>query len=154
MKHIILSLALLALLLPLISLTTPRVYVQKLTLENGKTPKITWEKDKSAKEYILRAWLSNKPDDVVSTETDPTHTITMKQVGDGKKFPFTVIATLQLGNFSEQWVAGEVIIMELTHRKTGQKKTWRQSIPEGTMLIKELEKPIEIPPFAKPKKKC
>ena len=126
--------------------------MQKLTLENGKNPSITQEKDKSANEYILKAWINTRPDEIVSTETHPLYTIAVKQVGDGKKFPFTVIASLQLGNFPSQWEAGEVIYLEITHKKTGQKKTWTKSIPEGTNLIKMLEKPVVVPPYTKKKK--
>jgi hypothetical protein len=42
--------------------------------------------------------------------------------------------------------------MEITHIKTGQKKTWTQPIPEGTNLIKMLDKPFVIPPYTKKKK--
>jgi hypothetical protein len=143
---------LITILLPLFSMTTPRVYVQKLVLENGKNPSITWDKDKSAKEYILRAWINTKPKEIISTETNPINTIAVKQVGDGVKFPFTVIATVQLGNFKQQWIAGEILNLEITHRKTGQKFSWKMPIPEGTALIKMLDKPIVIPPFSKPKK--
>ncbi len=155
MKHILLSIILLACFLPLVAqMTTPRVYVQKLVLENGKTPSITWVKDKSAKEYTLIAWINTRPDEVISTETNPINTIAVKQVGDAVKFPITVIASVQLGNFKSQWKAGEVIHLEITHKKSGQKFCWRQPIPEGSALIKELEKPIKIPPFKKAKKKC
>ena len=152
MKRLIILCSIFFLGLSLSSITIPRVYVQKLTLENGKNPSITQEKDKSANEYILKAWINTRPEEIVSTETHPLYTIAVKQVGDGKKFPFTVIASLQLGNFPSQWIAGEVIHLEITHKKTGQKKTWTQSIPEGTNLIKMLEKPVVIPPYKKKKK--
>ena len=152
MKRLLVFGILLLLCLTLSTITIPRVYVQKLTLENGKNPLITWEKDKSANEYILKAWINTRPDEIVSTETHPIHTVAVKQIGDGVKFPFTVIASLQLGNFKSQWQAGEVIYMEITHKKTGQTKTWTQPIPEGTNLIKMLDKPVVIPPYAKQKK--
>ena len=152
MKRLIILCSIFFLGLSLSSITIPRVYVQKLTLENGKNPSITQEKDKSANEYILKAYINNRPDEIVSTEIHPLHTIAVKQVGDGKKFPFTIIASLQLGNFPSQWEAGEVIYLEITHKKTGQKKTWTQSIPEGTNLIKMLEKPVVVPPYTKKKK--
>ncbi len=153
MKHLVFSILFLALLLPcLAQMTTPRMYVQKLALDNGKNPSITWQKDKSANEYILKAWINTRPEEVLSTDTHPLHTIAVKQVGDGIKFPFTVIASLQLGNFRNHWKAGEVIMLEITHKKSGQKFSWRQPIPEGTALIKMLDKPIIIPPFKKYKK--
>jgi len=153
MKRLIILWSVFFLGLSLSAITIPRVYAQKLTLDNGNNPTITWEKDKSANEYILKAWINTRPEEIVSTETHPLHTIALKQVGDGKKFPVTVIASLQLGNFPSQWKAGEVIHLEVTHKKTGQKKTWTQSIPEGTNLIKMLEKPIVIPPYTKKKNK-
>lgn len=153
MKKYALLVPLTLLLLPLLAqMTLPRMYIQKLALDNGKNPSITWQKDKSANEYILKAWINTRPEEVLSTETHPLHTIAVKQVGDGIKFPFTVIASLQLGNFRNHWKAGEVIMLEITHKKSGQKFSWRQPIPEGTALIKMLDKPIIIPPFKKFKK--
>lgn len=152
MKRFILMLVLLAGLLPLMALTTPRMYVQKLLLDNGKNPTITWDEGKSAKEYTLKAWINTRPNEVVSTDKSRANTISVRQVGDGKKFPFTVVASLQLGNFPTQWQEGEVIHMELTHRKTGQKYTWKMPIPTGSAVIMQLEKPIVIPPYKSPKK--
>ncbi|GAB1365396.1 hypothetical protein MASR1M36_02670 [Candidatus Cloacimonadaceae bacterium] len=150
MKKLYLLCLLLAFILPTFAqMTIPRMYVQKLALDSGKNPSITWQKDKSANEYILKAWINTRPDEIISTETHPLHTIAVKQVGDGKKFPFTVVATLQLGNFRSQWKAGEVIHLEITHKKSGQKFSWRQPIPEGTALIKMLDKPLIIPPYKK-----
>lgn len=147
------TLCLLALALTMMGLTIPRVYVQKLILDNGKNPVITWDEGKSAKEYYLQAWINTRPEEVVSTDKNPVHTIAVKQVGDGKRFPFTVITSLNLGNFPSQWQAGEVIHLELTHLKSGEKVTWKMPIPEGTALIKMLDKPIKIPPYSKKKKK-
>ena len=86
MKRLIILCSIFFLGLSLSSITIPRVYVQKLTLENGKNPSITQEKDKSANEYILKAYINNRPDEIVSTEIHPLHTIAVKQIGDGKKF--------------------------------------------------------------------
>lgn len=152
MRYILLTVILLSILLPIHAITTPRVYIQKLVLENGKNPSITWENNFSAKEYVLKAWINTKPEEVISTDTNPIQTIAVKQVGDGIKFPFTVIASIQLGNFKQQWIAGEVLHLEIMHRKSKQKFSWKMPIPEGTALIKALDKPIVIPPFAKPKK--
>lgn len=153
MKKTIHILILVALLLPLWGLTTPRVYVQKLVLDNGKNPLITWDEGKSAKEYYLKAWINTRPDEVVTTDKNPIHTIAIKQVGDGQKFPFTVIASLNLGNFPSQWQSGEIINMELKHLKSGKKISWKMPIPAGSALIKQLDKPITIPPYSKKQKK-
>ena len=153
MKKVLRLIPLLALLMPLMGLTIPRVYVQKLILDNGKNPFITWDQGKSAKEYHLKVWINTRPDEIVTTDKNPIHTVGIKQVGDGKKFPFTVIASLNLGNFPSQWQAGEIIHLELKHIKTGQKVSWKMPIPAGTALIKQLDKPITIPPFSKKNKK-
>jgi len=99
MKRLIILCSIFFLGLSLSSITIPRVYVQKLTLENGKNPSITQEKDKSANEYILKAWINTRPDEIVSTETHPLYTIAVKQVGDGKKIPFYRYCQFAIGKF-------------------------------------------------------
>jgi hypothetical protein len=113
------------LILALLSLfaqpTIPRVYVQKLVLEDGTNPFITWYKDQTSPEYLFRAWIWERPDEILSTETHTYHHLAITQVGDGKK--------------------------ELTHKETGQKVEWDIYIPEGTATIMLLDTPQIIPPY-------
>lgn len=127
----------------------PRVYVQKLVLDNGKLPFVTWLDKKSAPEYILEAWITDRPTDKVSTETHSVNHVTVSQVGDGKKFPFTVIAKVQLGNFRYHWKSGETLHLKLQHKASGKIKEWDVVIPPGTNLMKHLDDPIVIPPYSK-----
>ncbi|HCM15090.1 MAG TPA: hypothetical protein DHW79_03935 [Candidatus Cloacimonas sp.] len=143
---IILAIALLACSLP--GITIPRVYVQKLVLEDGSNPIVTAADKQSANEYLLRAWMHANPDEVISTQTHPIHTITIKEVGDDIRYPKTVIVNIQLGNFKRQWQAGDIMHMVLTHKASGQTKGWQITIPEGTNLIKYLDEPLVIPPYA------
>jgi hypothetical protein len=131
----------------LAGITIPRVYVQKLVLNDGSNPVVTATEKKSANEYVLRAWMQANPDEVISTETHPIHTIAIKEVGDGMKFSKTVIVSIQLGNFKRQWQAGDTMHMMLTHKASGQTKGWQIVIPEGTNLIKLLDEPLVIPPY-------
>jgi len=139
------------LMLALLSLfaqpTIPRVYVQKLVLEDGTIPFITWYKDQTSPEYLFRAWIWERPDEILSTETHTYHHLAITQVGDGKKVPFMVVSRVNLGNFPSQWHAGETLHLELTHKETGQKVEWDIYIPEGTATIMLLDTPQIIPPY-------
>lgn len=150
MKRFIPILLLLVCCLPLLAQPTlPRVYVQKLILDNGKLPFVTWLDKQSAPEYIFEAWILERPEDTMSTETHSVNHLSVSQVGDGKKFPFTVIAKVQLGNFRYQWKAGETLHLRLKHKTSGKIKEWDLMIPTGSNLIKHLDDPIVIPPYTK-----
>lgn len=151
MRKIIGLISVLLLALPLVAITIPRVYVQKLILDDGSKPIITAAEKSSANEYILRAWMEANPEEVISTETHPIHTIAIKEVGDNDKFPKTVIVNIQLGNFKRQWVAGDIMHMVLTHKASGETKGWQLLVPEGTNLIRKLDEPLIIPPKTKKK---
>jgi hypothetical protein len=147
MKRLWLCLLLAAFLLPAAAqMTLPRVYAQKLVLEDGSNPFVTWYKDKSAPEYLFRAWILERPDEVMNSDINGYHHLAIAQIGDGVKFPFTIISRVNLGNFPSQWVAGETLHLEVTHRETGEKVEWDVYIPEGTALIRMLDTPQVIPP--------
>jgi hypothetical protein len=127
--------------------TIPRVYVQKLILEDGTNPFITWHKNQSAPEYLFRAWILERQNEILSTETHTYYHLAITQVGDGNKVPFMVVSMVNLGNFPSQWHSGETLHLELTHKETGQKVEWDVYIPEGTATIKLLDTPQIIPPY-------
>jgi hypothetical protein len=155
MRRYLLCLLLALALLPLAAqMTIPRVYVQKVILDNGKNPFITWYKDKSAPEYTVRTWILDRPDEIMSTETQSMYHVSLRQVGDGKKFPHMAIVSVQLGNFKSQWKAGEILHVEVIHKESKQKTSWDINVPEGSNLIKHLDDPIVIPPYTPKAGKC
>ncbi|MDP2173601.1 MAG: hypothetical protein Q8J62_07475 [Candidatus Cloacimonadaceae bacterium] len=149
MRQLLILLALTLLILPLLAIPLPRVYVQKLMLDDGKLPQVTVEKDKSAPEYLLRAWFAERPEIVRSTDEHSIHHLAVKQVGDDEVFPVTVMLTVQLGSFGVEWKEGETLVLEITHKASGQKKEWSIVVPPGSNLIKHLETPMIVPPFQK-----
>lgn len=151
MKKLIYCLLLLLAILPLIAFPIPRVFVQKLILDNGSLPQITQEDKKSANEYTLRAWMEAAPEEVISTETHPINTIAVKIVGKEGVMEPTAIVNIQLGNFKRLWQAGDIMHIVITHKKSGESKGWTLEVPEGTHLIKKLYEPIVIPPYTKKK---
>ncbi|HQQ67264.1 MAG TPA: hypothetical protein PLX77_00410 [Candidatus Cloacimonadota bacterium] len=152
MKKLIIALLILAALPLFAQMTLPRVYIQKLVLEDGSVPTFTQKDSKtSAEEYILRAWMEANPDEVISTETHPIHTIALKSIGKEGVFPLTAVASVQLGNFKRPWVEGDILHLVITHKASGESKGWQLTVPEGTALIKKLDEGIVIPP--QPKKK-
>jgi len=131
------------------AITIPRVVAQKLVLTNGKNPDITVVRKSSAPEYTLRAYILGREKEVLSTETDPYYSISVKRVGDGRQYPYTVVAYVQLGNFHTQWQAGENLHLEITHKSSKEKKSWDIYIPDGTKVINKIKDPVVIPPKVK-----
>lgn len=152
MKRFILPVIFVVLMLPLFAqTTTPRVYVQRVVLDNGENPKVTVLDKKSAPEYKVQTWIKENPKNILSTEKHSIHHVSLKEVGDGEKFPKMVIITVQLGNFKKQWRSGQTLHVKVTHKKTKKTVEWDIVIPEGTNLIKMLDEPRVIPPFSKKK---
>jgi len=133
----------------LAQMTLPRVYVQKLLLEGGENPVVTNIEGKSALEYKVEAWISEMEGCYMSSDTHPPNSIVIKLVGDGEKFPVSVILTVQLGNFQKQWEAGQTLNISVTHKQSKQNYSWSLAIPEGTNVIRHLDDPVYIPPFPK-----
>lgn len=152
MKRLIIALLILAALPLFAQMTLPRVYIQKLVLEDGSVPTLTQKDSKtSAKEYILRAWMEANPEEVISTETHPVHTIAIKSIGKEGVFPITAVASVQLGNFERPWVQGDILHLVITHKASGESKGWQLTVPEGTARIKKLDNEIVIPPKVRKK---
>ncbi len=147
MKRLWLFLLLAVLLVPVFANMIPRVYVQKVLLEDGTNPPITVIQDTSAPEYNIRAWIKERPEEMMDTDSLRANHLSITQVGDAEKFPITVVVKLNLGNFKSDWVAGETLHFVLTHKESKQVKEWDVVIPEGTALIKMLDEPLIIPPY-------
>jgi len=127
----------------------PRVYVQRLILDDGTTPQVTWIDQVSAPEYRLTAYIKDVGLDTLSTNVQPHYTIGVKRVGDGVIPEPMVIAYLQLGNFKTVWKPGQTICFELTYLANGEKLNWELLIPEGSNLLRYLDEALIIPPYSK-----
>ncbi len=149
---LILPLLLVAALLGAGMNSIPRVYIQKLVLENGANPEITISKDKSAAEYKFSAWILERPKEVINTDKFSVHHLAITHVGGNEFLPLTVVCKVNLGNFPSNWSSGETLHLKLTHKKTKKTVEWDVPISEGTNLINMLDTPQIIPPFAKNKK--
>lgn len=132
--------------------STPRVYIQKLVLENGENPAITISKDKSAAEYKFSAWILERPKEVINTDKFSVHHLAITHVGGNDLLPLTVVCKVNLGNFTSNWSPGETLHLKITHKKTKKTVEWDYLIPEGTNLINLLDTPKVIPPFPKKNK--
>jgi|WetSurMetagenome_2_1015567.scaffolds.fasta_scaffold600176_2 hypothetical protein len=148
MKKILFCLLLVALLLPLAANKNPRVFLQKLVLDNGNDPKITILEDKSAPEYRLQAWIKERPKEKMDTNKQITNFLAVKRIGNGVQVPYTVVAFLNLGNFPSEWTKGETLHLKLTHKKSKAVVEWNVVIPEGGNVINMLDKPQVIPPVS------
>ncbi len=143
----ILALLLLSALLMAGQDNLPRVFVQRLVLEDGSDPAVTVEENLSAAEYNFQAWIKERPEEVMDTDKNSIHYLRISRVGNGETVPYMVVCQLNLGNFNGLWKEGETLHLKVTHKATKQVKEWEYLIPEGTALIKLLDEPAVIPPY-------
>lgn len=150
MKKLFLLLSL-GLLLTALSaqMTTPRTYIQKVTLDSGALLDITNPDGKSAPEYIVEAWIPELENTYMSTEKDLPQSVCLKLVGDDVRYPKTCIISVQLGNFKAQWAAGQTLHLKVTHKASKESVAWHLVIPEGTSLIRHLDDARVLPPKTK-----
>ena len=149
MKNYILLAVMTVMVMGLAAMPVPRIYVQRLVLDDGSMPLVTQEEGKSASEYTLTAQILEIEEAFMSTETHPIHSVAVKNTGDGVRFPHMVIVSIQLGNFRVDWKPGQTMRMVLTHNESGEKVSWDLEIPEGSNLIRHLDEAIVIPPFTR-----
>lgn len=76
--------------------------------------------------YVLRAWFTTRPDEVVSTSTHYSGAIRLHRANTSETRTF-----LKLGAFDSQWSANETLHYELTNIGEGTTASWEVVIPEG-----------------------
>lgn len=148
-KYLLLLLAMLV-LLPVFGQTTiPRSYLQKVVLDDGSTPALTFAVEVSAQEYTVRTWISARPQEILSTETHSTWHVNLIHVGDDLEYPVTAVIIIELGNFPTQWEVGDTLHVEVIHKASQESTSWSCIIPEGEDTIYLLDEAQIIPPFSK-----
>lgn len=152
MKKYLLLLLIILVLVPVFGQeTTPRSVLQKVALDDGSTPAITFAEEVSAKEYTVRTWMASHPQDVLSTETHSTWHVNMILVGDDVEYPITAVVIIELGNFPTQWEVGDTLHTEVIHKASQESTSWSTVIPAGEDPIFLLDTAQIIPPFTKVK---
>lgn len=135
---------------------TPRVYIQKLTLDDNSMPAITNPGTETSSDYILTADIIETPGEVVTTQNPAPDGYTYKDAtqlkvfrsGNGTSVPYYSATFLQLGTFNTQWLPGNTIDMTVTHIASGETANWTFVIPEGTNVINIQEPTQVIPPYS------
>lgn len=133
------SLLLVVLLLITIGLfaATPRTYTQVLVTGSGEQfPDVTNTSASSHPDYVLRAWITTRPDEVISTLTHAAPLIRVYRFGAGTEaVPYVTAAFMNFSPWATNWSAGESVHLELTHTPTSQVATWELLINAGTSPI-------------------
>jgi hypothetical protein len=115
-----------------------RVYMQKLVndfgdLNNGLLLDVNnTSTQPSNPNYILSAYVTVRPTEIISTLTHPNIAIRIFKTGNGTTVPFTTCAFLQFNAFQTDWSAGEVVHFDITHIPSGHIGFWEVTIPDNT----------------------
>jgi hypothetical protein len=127
---------------------TPRVYTQKLWTSTGENlPGVTNGASTSAPGYIVTAWITARPGEVMSTDATidniaavpanptPATSIRINRFGNGSTMPYETVAVVQLGTFPTPWAIGEICHVVVTYVASGLFVEWDMTIPTGSVAI-------------------
>ena len=134
----------------------PRGYTQKLVndfgdLNGGLLLDVTNTVATTNPNYILSAYVTIRPTEIVSTSTHASALIRIWRFGNGTTQPYTTCAFLQFSAFTSDWHAGEVIHFDITHIPTGNTGSWELTIPDNTSNAIGFNQPINpIPQVVAP----
>lgn len=130
----------------------PRGYTQKLVndfgdLNGGLLLDVTNTVATTNPNYILSAYVTIRPTEIVSTSTHASALIRIWRLGNGTTHPYTTCAFLQFSAFTSDWHAGEVIHFDITHIPTGNTGSWELTIPDNAGTAIGFNQPINPYPF-------
>jgi len=133
-----------------------RTYNQKLVndfgdLNGGQLLGVTNTGTTNNPNYILSAYITARPNEVISTLTFTPVVIRVVRIGNGTNVPYTTVAFLQFSAFSSNWQAGEILHMDLTYIPTNESTSWEITIPDNTSNAIGFNQPINpIPQVVAP----
>ena len=133
-----------------------RTYNQKLVndfgdLNGGQLLGVTNTGTTNNPNYILSAYITARPNEVISTLTFTPVVIRVVRIGNGTNVPYTSVAFLQFSAFSSNWQAGEILHMDLTYIPTNESTSWEITIPDNTSNAIGFNQPINpIPQVVAP----
>lgn len=154
MKKLVILSMLLLLMTVSVFAGTSRSYIQKVVAADPAVDILTLVTSTlstyTAPNYTVRAWIVARPGEVLQTGVAPTTTLRLNKTGNGTTVPYYACTNLQLGSFATQWVAGDVMHIEVskTNESPVQVLSWEYTIPTGTTVINVSSPTQNIPPLA------
>ncbi len=98
---------------------------------NYQLPNLTNTSSSTSPDYILSAYITVRPTEIISTLIHPSSTIRVFRFGNGTTVPYVSAAVLGFGTFTTDWTGGETIHFDITHIPTGQTGSWELVIPDN-----------------------
>ena len=95
-------------------------------------PNLTNTSSSTSPDYILSAYVTARPTEIISTLVHPSSTIRVFRFGNGTSMPYVSAAVLGFGTFPTDWTGGETIHFDITHIPTGHTGSWELVIPDNT----------------------
>lgn len=144
-KHLFTILILIFAVSSMLFAGTPRTYLQRCSLDTGLEAPVTNTGTTHNPDYIIRATCVETGEVLGSDLGTPSGSLRISRAGTSPNF-YTA-ATLQLGTFPTQWVAGQTITMWVKYVPTNETATWNLIIPAGGTTI-NVQSPVQvIPPY-------
>ena len=144
-KQLFLALVLIFAISSVLIAGTPRIYLQRCSLDTGGEAPVTNGATSTSPDYIIRATIVETGETIGTDLGTPATSIRISRAGTSPNF-YTAV-TVQLGTFPTQWVAGQTVSVFVQYIPNGETATWTQVIPAGTATI-NIQDPIKvIPPY-------
>lgn len=147
MKKLLISTLFILCIATLLFGQTPRVYYQKIVLPDSMDilDIVTNPTPTHCPAYRVMAFIVQNPMEIISTDTHPTSQIRINRLGNGTSVPYYAAAFVQLAAFPTQWIAGEILHVEVTYLQNQETTFWEFTIMAGTaqMIIND---PVQIVP--------
>lgn len=102
-----------------------------LAPDNVPLSDITNNYSTPASGFTLKAWISSRPEEVISTATHLQSVIRLYRYGNGSSLPYETKTYLELGAFDTPWSANDVLHYELTKHSDQSRHSWDVIIPDS-----------------------
>lgn len=128
MKKIVLIVLVFLFVVVGLSAARTRAYTQKVTalgsiLPNQQFPDVTATSSQTQAGYVVNAWISTRPAEVISTTTSLPAQIRLYRFGNGTTVPYDTRIFVQFSVFSTDWTGGETLHVQVINNNVSPAKT-------------------------------
>jgi len=146
----ILILSILSVLTLAVFAVNPRVYMQKVTLDDGSLPGEPIAVNVPLPDYIYEIYNSEYPTNIIATNTSTNPpNICLKKTGNGTTQPYMIVAYVNQSQFANNWPIGSTLYCKVIYIPTGEFVTWTRVVPSGSTIL-DTSTAFIVPPYSAP----
>jgi hypothetical protein len=121
-----------------LSAARTRAYTQKVTdpnsvLGNLQFPDVTNASTSTAAGYVVSAWITSRPTEIISTTTHAAAQIRLYRFGNGTSVAYDTRVFVQFSVFATDWTVGDILRVQIVNNNVAPALTdyWDLTIPDN-----------------------